>query len=102
MLCRDGTTHVVFEPLYFIARLAALVPRPRAHLTRDHGVSAAYSRWRAEVTPAGWGKATSTDLRTPAEWHPARSKAQGLKWVFGIEIETCEQCGGKVQSRREY
>ena len=26
---RDGTTHVIFEPLDFIARLAALVPRPR-------------------------------------------------------------------------
>ena len=31
---RDGTTHVLFEPLDFIARLAALVPRPRVHLTR--------------------------------------------------------------------
>ena len=31
---RDGTAHVVFEPLDFIACLAALVPRPRAHLTR--------------------------------------------------------------------
>jgi len=31
---RDGTTHVVFEPLDFIARLAALVPTPRVHLTR--------------------------------------------------------------------
>jgi hypothetical protein len=26
---RDGSTHVVLEPLDFIARLAALVPRPR-------------------------------------------------------------------------
>ena len=31
---RDGTTHVIFEPLDFIARLAALVPKPRVHLTR--------------------------------------------------------------------
>jgi hypothetical protein len=30
----DGTTHVLFEPQDFIARLAALVPRPRAHLVR--------------------------------------------------------------------
>jgi hypothetical protein len=29
---RDGTSAVVIEPLDFIARLAALVPRPRAHL----------------------------------------------------------------------
>ena len=31
---RDGTTHVIFDPLDFIARLAALVPRPRVNLTR--------------------------------------------------------------------
>jgi len=33
---RDGTTHVIFEPLDFIARLAALVPKPRVNLTRFH------------------------------------------------------------------
>ena len=31
---RDGTTHVIFEPLDFMARLAALVPKPRVNLTR--------------------------------------------------------------------
>jgi hypothetical protein len=35
---RDGTTHVIFEPLDFMARLAALVPRPRVNLTHYHGV----------------------------------------------------------------
>ena len=44
---RDGTTHVVFAPLDFIARLAALVPKPRVYLTRYHGVFAPHSRWRA-------------------------------------------------------
>ena len=33
---RDGSTHVVLEPLDFMARLAALVPRPRLNLTRFH------------------------------------------------------------------
>jgi hypothetical protein len=94
---RDGTTHVVFEPLDFMARLAALVPKPRAHLTRYHGVFAPHSRWRAEVTPKGRGKITATDLRTPAERHRAMRWAQRLKRVFGIEIESCEQCGGKVR-----
>ena len=37
---RDGSTHVVLDPLDFIARLAALVPRPRSNLTRFHGVFA--------------------------------------------------------------
>ena len=35
---RDGTTHVIFEPVDFIAKLAALVPRPKVNLTRlDEG-----------------------------------------------------------------
>ena len=48
----DGITHVLFEPLDFIARLAALVPRPRVNLTRYNGVFAPNSRYRARVTPA--------------------------------------------------
>jgi hypothetical protein len=39
----EGTTHVLFEPLDFIARLVALVPRPRVNLTRFHGVFAPYA-----------------------------------------------------------
>lgn len=35
---RNGTTHVIFEPLDFIAKLAALVPKPRVNLTRFHGL----------------------------------------------------------------
>ena len=83
----------------YIARLAALVPRLRAHLTRYHGVFAPHSRWRAEVIPAGRGiKAPpALDARTPAERHRAMTWAQRLKRVFGIEIETCVQCGGKVR-----
>jgi hypothetical protein len=45
----------VFEPLDFIARLAALVPPPRAHLARYHGVFAPHSRWRKDVVPGGGG-----------------------------------------------
>jgi hypothetical protein len=30
----DGTTHVILSPLEFLSRLVALVPRPRANLTR--------------------------------------------------------------------
>ncbi len=75
----------------------ALAPRPRAHLTRYHGVFAPHSRWRAEVTPKGRGKPEATDLRRPAARHRAMSWAQRLKQVFGLEIETCDVCAGKVQ-----
>ena len=52
---RDGTTHIVMEPLDLMARLAALIPPPRMHLTRYHGVFAPHSRLRARVTPAKRG-----------------------------------------------
>jgi Putative transposase len=35
---RDGTTDVVFDPVEFLGRLAALVPRPRINLMLYHGV----------------------------------------------------------------
>ncbi len=54
---RDGTTHIVLEPLDLIARLAALVPVPRMRLTRYHGVLAPHSQYRATVTPAHRGRA---------------------------------------------
>jgi hypothetical protein len=43
---RDGTTHVVFEPLDLVARLAALVPPPRANIVRYHGILAPCASWR--------------------------------------------------------
>jgi hypothetical protein len=100
---RDGTTHVVFEPLDFMARLAALVPPPRAHLIRYHGVFAPNSRYRAHVTPAKRGPGRKTPAldepkdRTGAERRAAMTWAQRLKRVFNIDLEICQHCGGAVQ-----
>ena len=98
---RDGTTQVAFEPVDFIARLAALVPRPRVNVTRYHGVLAPNHRWRGEVTPAKRGKAPKTganaEVRTPAECHAAMTWAQRLRRVFNIDIETCGRCGGSLK-----
>ena len=87
---RDGTTHVIFEPLDFIARLAALVPKPRVNLTRFHGVFAPNSQHRALITPAGRGKGRKTTTthatqdQTPAERHAAMTWAQ--RWWFFWKI----------------
>ena len=59
---RDGTTHVIFESVDFIAKLAALVPKPRIKLTRFHGVFASNSKHRALVTPAKRGKGSKSRL----------------------------------------
>ena len=49
---RDGTTHVIMSPLQFMQRLAALVPRPRLHLIRFHGVLAPHAKLRAAIVPS--------------------------------------------------
>jgi len=36
----DGATHITLKPLDFIARLAALLPKPGVTLTRFRGVFA--------------------------------------------------------------
>jgi len=99
---RDGTTHIVLEPLDLMARLAAVVPPPRMHLTRFHGVFAPHSKLRAAVTPAhrgvgsqGQGDQATDKPITPR--HVAMTWAQRLKRVFGIEINTCTRCGGPLK-----
>jgi hypothetical protein len=90
---KDGTTHVIFEPLDFIARLAALVPKPRVNLTRFHGVFGPNSKHRVLVTPAKRGKGSKLKVadeaqdQTPAERRAAMTWAQRLKRVFNIDIE---------------
>ena len=88
---RNGTTHVIFEPLDFIARLVAPVPKPRVNLTRFHGVFAPNSKYRALITPAKQGRGkkvkTSNDAQdlTPAEKRASVTWAQRLKRVFNID-----------------
>jgi ribosomal protein S27E len=101
---RDGTTHVIFEPLDFMARLAALVPKPRINLTRFHGVFAPNSKHRATITLGKRGKAAlqaatllEVDDKTPMETRAAMTWAQRLKRVFNIDITVCEKCKGPVK-----
>ena len=46
-----STTHLVMSPLEFMQRLAALVPRPKLHLIRFHGVLAPNAKLRAQGVP---------------------------------------------------
>ena len=63
MLRDFQATHVIFEPVDFIAKLAALVPKPRVNLTHFHGVFAPNSKHRAVVTPAKRARVASPKQR---------------------------------------
>lgn len=95
--------HIIPYPLDFIARLAALVPKPRVNLIRFHGVFAPNSQYRARVMPAKRGKGSKrpskggSDEQTPAECRASMTWVQRLKLVFGIDIETCRACGSAVR-----
>ena len=91
---RNGTTHVVLDPMDFIARLVALVPRPRAHLTRYHGVFAPNFKHRRRIIPCP----AHQTARKPHASRPApMSWMQRLKRVFHIDIEHCGVCGGTLR-----
>ncbi|MCA9697138.1 MAG: transposase, partial [Myxococcales bacterium] len=46
---KNGVHAVVLAPLDLIARLCALIPPPRSHMMRYHGVLAVHANARAEV-----------------------------------------------------
>ena len=87
-----GTTHLVMSPLEFMQRLAALVPRPRLHLIRFHGVMAPNATLRAMVVPqepVEPAQASQPAQCKPncAHHRPARlSWARLLKRVFSCDI----------------
>ena len=89
----DGTTHVVLSPMEFMGRLAALVPKPRANLTRFHGVFSPNSKLRKDVVP----QKPVEEQENPKPKAYSMTWAQRLKRVFAIDIEKCEKCGGKVK-----
>jgi|GEM_PF-1457512 len=74
-----------------------------SNLTRCHGVFAPNSPHRALVTKAGRGRGArrgasdEVEEDRPAGRRMALSWAQRLKRVFGIDIETCTECGGPVR-----
>jgi hypothetical protein len=102
---RDGTTHVIFEPLVFITKLAALVAKPQVNLTRYHVVLAPNSKHRINATPAKRGKGSANKLEAkdkknaelPISERQKMTWAQRLKRVFNIDVTTCNRCGGAVK-----
>ena len=103
----DGTTSLRFEPLTFIGRLVPLIPPPRRHQVRYHGVLAPNASWRKEITrqaaPAGGVRrsAPCRPIRTsgqPLTPRPRRlAWAELLKRTFAVDVLRCARCG----SRRE-
>jgi hypothetical protein len=77
---RDGTTHVIFTPLDFMAKLAALVPKPRVNLTRFFGVFAPNSQYRMTITQEKKAQSRTTSDK----WNKTViEKRHSMTWAKG-------------------
>jgi hypothetical protein len=110
----DGTDRILFSPLEFLEKLAALVPPPKHHLIRYHGILAPHSKWRHLIVP-NKNKGSETEkgkdeaallVTTPPDplLPDAGTKRKRLTWaqllqrVFDIDISHCPQCGGTMKA----
>jgi hypothetical protein len=95
---RDGTTQCLFEPLDFLARLAALIPRPRSHLVRYHGVFAPNARHRALLVAKPRVRPRSaTEQPQDCASRAAMTWMQRLRRVYDIDVSVCPDCGGRLK-----
>jgi hypothetical protein len=108
----NGATHMIFEPLDLIGKLAALVPPPRFNLIRYQGVLAPASRLRSSVVPSAAIDEEKGNTAHSAKHQPDNSEQQPetkaphprnycwaelMKRVFGFDVLKCSACGGRMR-----
>jgi Putative transposase len=107
----DGTSHLVFEPLDLLTRLAAIVPRPRVNLILYHCVLAPNARWRAAVVsyapsavepPLAAAISTATDAPSVSGTASLPSRrnwtwAQLMQRAFDVDVLLCRACDGRLR-----
>jgi len=109
---RDGTSAVSFDPLTFIERLAALVPRPRAHQQTYHGALAPAAAYRDLIVPgpsqeSAASNAPSSAASPSCAAPPRESNAQRATWaellkrVFAHAIN-CTSCSGSGRTHPDH
>jgi hypothetical protein len=112
----DGTTHLRFEPLTLLERLASLTPRPRINVLIYHGLLAPHAAGRAAAV--AYGRPAAVDQphghavgappaaeavpAPPADPLPAMRPARWrwadlLQRVFSVEGLACPNCGGRMR-----
>src|SRR5882724_4754644 len=108
----DGREVLALRPTELLRRLATLVPPPRHHLVRYHGVFGPNSAWRAEIVPrppeSGAAACHPAPVQPPPGESPASTAAERpssgqqtripwselLQRVFREDVLQCP-CGGR-------
>jgi Putative transposase len=89
----DGATHLLLDPLELIEKLTLLIPPPRFHTLRFHGVLAPHAVWRSAVIPGrpeaeaeGFPAAVGSPRESASRW------AALLRRVFALDVLACPRC----------
>ena len=101
----DGTRELVFEPLEFLERLAAMTPRPETNLLICHGVLAPRARWRERVVAYGrvLPEPTAAPLAAGPDDAGVKPTPRAWTWAalmlraFAIDVLACPRCGGRLR-----
>jgi hypothetical protein len=108
----DGRTHLVLTPLELLRKLTALIPPPRGHLTRFHGVFAPNAAARRRVVPAPNTPEASASAEASLHALPPplvpedavlpapRNRlpwAELLRRTFALDVLQCQRCQGTMR-----
>jgi hypothetical protein len=117
---RDGTTHVLMGRSELIDRLVPLIPPPRAHQIRYHGILAPCASMRSGVVPvqefdlglpATSEREGASGGNLPVQSQPdddrpredSEMRLRRLRWaallqrVFGLDALRCPRCGATLR-----
>lgn len=99
---RDGTRAIALTPLEFIEKLVAIIPQPRIHMTRFHGILAPHAALRSLIVPksqASIPAAALTEKKEPVVKPRAHRLgwAELLKRIFAVDLNKCPSCSGTMK-----
>jgi hypothetical protein len=119
---RDGTTHIVLDPVEMLRKLTALIPAPRAHVVRYAGIFAPAAKWRSAIVPTATSstEAESTvvgrsgetsacpndplEAAMPAGQPPSVTPhtrnypwAELMKRAWALDVLECPRCQGRMR-----
>ena len=96
-----GTEMLLFSPMELMEKLAALVPRPRIHGTRYHGLFAPHSKARSKIVlreQKDKKEPRLTDsLSDNVKKESRMSWAKLMNRVFKIDVTLCRFCKGEIK-----
>lgn len=100
---RDGTQAIMHSGTEFIEKLVAIIPQPRIHITRFHGILAPHAELRSLVVPSTphqtecqQGAQAIDETKSKRHKKPRLRWAELLRRVLNVDLETCP-CGGKLK-----